>query len=160
ARSRRWLPSQWKIAASLLLGLLFGGGVWLATTPPALAGEVVEHIRHEGASWGMHQALPAGDIAKVLHAAGVEFDTTMPVVYASACAFRGRTVPHLVVQSPQGPLTVMLLAHEKVSRRTAFSEQGFSGVLLPSGAGSVAVLARGAPVPEPVAGEIVSGVRW
>jgi hypothetical protein len=156
----RWGQSQWKIAASLLLGLLVGGGVWLATTPPALAGEVVEHIRHEGASWGMHQALPAGDIAKVLRAAGVEFDTTMPVVYASACPFRGRTVSHLVVQSPQGPLTVMLLAHEKVSHRTVFAEQGYSGVLLPSGEGSVAVLARGAAVPESVAGEIVSGARW
>lgn len=160
ARPRRWAQPQWKIAASLLLGLLVGGGVWLASTPPALAGEVVEHVRHEAASWGMHDALPASDIASVLGAAGVEFDTTMPVVYASACPFHGRTVPHLVVQSSQGPLTVMLLAHEKVSRRTEFAESGYRGVLLPSGEGSVAVLARGAPVPEPVARAIVSGARW
>jgi len=157
---RRWATPQWKIAASLLFGLLVGGGVWLATTPPALAGDVVEHIRHEAASWGMHDALPASDVGKVLQAAGVEFDTAMPVVYASACPFRGRTVPHLVVQSAQGPLTVMLLAHEKVTRRTEFEENGFSGVLLPAGEGSVAVLSRGAQVPGPVAQEIVSGARW
>ena len=171
--SRR--PAPWKIAASLLLGLLVGGGAWLASstyrvvlpsgvwlpsTPPALSGEVVEHIRHEAASWGGHDALPPSDIASVLSAAGVQFDTSMPVVYASACPFRGRTVPHLVVQSSQGPLTVMLLAHEKVSRRTEFSEAGYRGVLLPSGGGSVAVLARGAPVPEAVAREILSGARW
>jgi hypothetical protein len=158
APARRW--AQWKIAASLLLSLVVGGGVWLASTPPALSGEVVEHIRHEAASWGRHDALPASDIASVLSAAGVQFDTSMPVVYASACPFRGRTVPHLVVQSSQGPLTVMLLAHEKVSGRTEFAESGYRGVLLPSGAGSVAVLARGAPVPEAVAREIVSGARW
>ena len=156
--SRR--PAPWKIAASLLLGLLVGGGAWLASTPPALSGEVVEHIRHEAASWGGHDALPPSDIASVLSAAGVQFDTSLPVVYASACPFRGRTVPHLVVQSSQGPLTVMLLAHEKVSRRTEFSEAGYRGVLLPSGGGSVAVLARGAPVPEAVAREILSGARW
>jgi hypothetical protein len=160
APARRWTQPRWKIAASLLIGLLVGGMVWFATTPPALADEVVAHIRHEAASWDQRQALPAGDVARVLSAAGVQFDTSMPVVYASACPFRGRTVPHFVVQSAQGPLTVMLLAHEKVGHRTEFAEQGFSGVLLPAGDGSVAVLARGATVDEPVAKEIVSGAHW
>lgn len=157
---RRWAPLQWKIAASLLFGVLLGGGVWLASTPPALAGEVLEHVRHEGASWGMHDAVPAGTVAEVLQAAGVEFDTSMPVVYASACPFHGRVVPHLVVQTAQGPMTVMLLSHEKVSRRAEFEQLGIHGVLLPAGEGSVAVLARGGDVPESVTRELVSGARW
>jgi len=160
APQRRWAPLPWKIAASLLLGVLVGGGVWLASTPPALAGDVIEHVRHEAASWGMHDAVPAGTVAQVLQAAGVEFDTSMPVVYASACTFHGRVVPHLVVQTAQGPLTVMLLSHEKVNRRAEFEQQGIHGVLLPAGAGSVAVLARGSEVPESVTRELVSGARW
>jgi hypothetical protein len=155
-----WVPSPWKIAASLLLGLLVAGGVWLAGAPPALAGEVVEHIRHESASWGGHEEIPPASVAQVLQAAGVEFDITLPVVYASACAFHGRVVPHLVVQTAEGPLTVMLLSHEKVSRRVEFEQQGLHGVLLPAGAGSIAVLARGTDVPEPRTRQIVSGARW
>jgi hypothetical protein len=94
-----------------------------------------------------------------LRQAGVEFDTSMPVVYAMACPFRGRRVPHLVVQSSAGPLTVMLLAHEKVAERTEFSEHGYRGVLLPAGQGAVAVLSRGGTVPESVAVKIASSVR-
>ena len=79
-------------------------------------------------------------LADVLQTAGVQFDTSMPVVYASACPFHGRRVPHLVVQTTNGPMTVMLLAHEKVASRQEFSEGGYHGVLLPAGEGSVAVL--------------------
>ena len=49
---------------------------------------------------------------------------------------------------PDGPMTVMLLAHEKVTARTEFSEGGFRGVLLPAGEGSVAVLTRNGAAPD------------
>lgn len=152
--------SRFALAASVLLGLFLAGGVWMFKTPPALAGELVEHVTHEAASWDMHTQVPAAAVADVLHAAGVEFDTSLPVVYASACPFHGERIPHLVVQTADGPLTVMLLPHEKVSRRTEFAEHGIRGVLLPAGAGSVAVLARHGAVSEPVAREIVSAARW
>ncbi len=57
-------------------------------------------------------------------------------------------------------MTVMLLPHVKVARREKFSENGLSGVLLPAGAGSVAVLARGAAVDSADADAMVSAVRW
>ena len=84
--------------------------------------------------------------------AGVQFDSPLPVVYAMACPFHGRRVAHLVVQTDHGPMTVMLLPHEKVRRRTEFSEDGLHGVLLPAGEGSVAVLSRDGAVPEAMAG--------
>ena len=88
------------------------------------------------------------------------FDTSMPVVYAMACPFHGRLVPHLVVQTASGPMTVMLLAHEKVGERQEFSEGGFQGVLLPAGEGSVAVLMRNGKVPDAAATQVLSEVRW
>jgi len=69
-------------------------------------------------------------------------------------------VPHLVVQTANGPMTVMLLAHEKVSGRQEFSEGGFAGVLLPAGEGSVAVLMQDGKVPDAAATQVLSGVRW
>jgi hypothetical protein len=42
-----------------------------------------------------------------------------------------------------GPVTVMVLVHEKVSKPTPFDEQGYRGIILPvRGHGSLAVLAK------------------
>jgi len=148
------------LAASVVLALLLAGGAWLLNPRPALAGEIADHVVHEAGSWDKQQVLSPADINAVLQQAGVRFDTSLPVVYAMACPFHGRHVPHFVVQTPEGPMTVMLLAHEKVSGRTEFSEQGLRGVLLPAGDGSVAVLTRNGAVPDAVAGEIVGAVHW
>jgi hypothetical protein len=151
---------RFALAASVLLAVLIGGGFWVFRPQSALAGEVVDHVRHEAGSWGAHEVLTPAEVADVLRKAGVNFDTSMPVVYAMACPFRGHRVPHLVVQTSSGPMTVMLLAHEKVSARQEFSSDGLEGVLLPAGEGSVAVLTRNGKVPDAIATNLVSGVRW
>jgi hypothetical protein len=152
---------RYALAASLMLGLMIAGAMWIVLPQPALAGEVVEHVLHEPGSWDGGE-VSAGDVAAVLGAAGVEFDSTLPIVYAAPCSFRGRRIAHLVVQTATGPMTVMLLPHETVARRREFSEDGMRGVLLPAGAGAVAVLARDGDgdVPAPLAEEIVRAVRW
>ena len=96
----------------------------------------------------------------MLAAAGVNFDTSYPVVYAMTCPFHGRRVPHLVVQTAAGPVTVMLLANERSATRQEFSEGDLHGVLLPAGGGTVAVLTRGGAMPDATAGELVQGVSW
>jgi hypothetical protein len=151
---------RFALAASVALAMLLGASFWLFRPQSALADEVVAHVRHESSSWSAHEALSAAELADVLTQAGVTFDTSMPVVYAMACPFHGRLVPHLVVQTANGPMTVMLLAHEKVSERREFSEGGFQGILLPAGEGSVAVLMQNGKVPDAVAAQVLSEVRW
>lgn len=151
---------RYALAASLLFGLLIAGTMWVVLPQPALAGDVIEHAVHEPGSWDGTEILPAGEVAAVLKAAGVEFDSNLPITYAAPCSFHGRRMAHLVVQTANGPLTVMLLPRETVSRRREFTENGMRGVLLPAGGGAVAVLARDGDVPSPVADEIVSAVRW
>jgi hypothetical protein len=153
-------PRRYALAASLLVALLLGGGAWLFQPRPALAEQVVEHVRHEAGSWALQRRLTPDEIAVVLARAGVQFDASMPVVYASPCPFRGHVAPHLVLQTAQGPVTVMLLSHEKIAARESFAEQGYEGVLLPAGEGSVALLTRGGAVPETTEAAILSAVRW
>ena len=57
-------------------------------------------------------------------------------------------------------MTVMLLSHEKLARRQSFAEEGYEGVLLPAGAGSVALLTRGGAVHETTEAAVLSAVRW
>jgi hypothetical protein len=108
----------------------------------------------------LQRRLTPEEIGAVLARAGVNFDTALPVVYASPCVFRGHVAPHLVVQTEHGPVTVMLLANEKLARRQSFAEQGYEGVLLPAGEGSVAVLTRGGAVPQATEAAVLSAIRW
>jgi hypothetical protein len=151
---------RYALAASVALAVLLAGGFWAFKPQSALAGEVVAHVLDESGSWNGRQLLPAAEVASVLQAAGVQLDASLPVVYAYPCPFRGRRVAHLVVQTGNGPMTVMLLAHEQVAKRTEFAESGLHGVLLPARTGSVAVLSRdGAKVPEEFVARIVSAIR-
>ena len=154
-------PVRWfALAASLVVALLVGGGAWFFRPSTALAADVVEHVRHESGSWALQRRLSPEEVAAVLARAGVSFDSSMPVVYASPCVLRGHVAPHLVVHTEQGPLTLMLLPGEKLARRQEFSEGGLEGVLLPAGEGSVAVLTQGGAVGPTTEAALLSAVRW
>ncbi len=162
AQFRRRAPParRFALAASVMFALIIGGGFWLLRPQAALAGAVAEHVRHEPGSWEQNTRLPPAEVAAMLAASGVRFDTRYPVVYAMTCPFNGRHVPHLVLQTDTGPLTVMLLANERISRRREFADGDLRGVLLPAGSGAVAVLARSGAKPEGSADEIARGVSW
>lgn len=140
--SGRWLA----IAASFIGGIGIATFLWLGGAQTTLAADVVGHMAHETSAWtptDAQVAQPALDA--VLQDAGVHL---MPglgrVSYAQSCLFRLHYVPHLVVQSAAGPVTVMVLAHEHVATEQHFDEQGYQGMLVPvPGHGSLAVILRG-----------------
>jgi len=133
---------RFALAASVVLALLIGGGAWLFRPQPALASELVEHVEHEPDSWQAHDPVSPEALAAVLAKAGVRYDPRFPVTYASPCPFRGHIVPHLIVQTDRGPLTIMLLAHVKSEAAGEFAEGEYRGIVLPAGDGSVAVIAH------------------
>ena len=158
ARNPAAMPRRYALAPSVVLAILVGGGFWFFRPPQALAGELMEHVMHEPESWQEHPRVAPPELAAMLRDVGVDFDIRMPVTYAAPCIIRGRPVPHLVVQTDQGPVTVILLPHEKVESRQEFSEGPYRGVLLPARQGGVAVIARGA-LPEALTGQVLSGLR-
>ena len=160
-RTRKTAPvRRHALAASILLGIVLAGGIWGLRSQPTLANDVVLHVLDEAGSWDQKELLPASAVAETLRTAGIHLDASLPVIYAYPCPFRGHRVAHLVVRTENGPMTVMLLVHENVSKRTQFSENGLHGVILPAHTGSVAILARqGEEVPEAFVGKVVSAVR-
>jgi hypothetical protein len=135
------------MAASFLLALVVAGGLWLSAPDSSLAADVVTHMAGEPQAWRRTDVpVPTPKLLEVLHNTGMRLGAGAGVVsYASSCEFRGHRVPHLVVQSESGPVTVMVLVHEHVSKPVHFDEQGYRGVIVPvAGHGSLAVLTRGA----------------
>jgi hypothetical protein len=155
----RW--REWALAASVLLAITALLGVWLLRPSDTLARDVVAHVQGEPDSWLATQHVSSGEIAAALRGAGIELELTSDrITYAHSCWFRGHYVPHLVVQTAQGPTTVMILRHEHVSARRSFQESGMTGIIVPAGAGSIAVLARGGGNLDAIAGQMQQDVRW
>jgi hypothetical protein len=148
APARRWRHA---LAAGLAAAALLAG-VWAVYPRDALATSLVAHMGHEPQAWVRTEATASPPlVARVLASAGVTLDPSgPPVSYAMSCFFRGRYVPHIVVQTAAGPMTVMILAREHVAARATFDEGGFRGVILPAAHGSLAVLARAGVAPAAV----------
>ncbi len=159
---RGWLA----MAASVLIVLLVSASLWLAAPHSSLAADVVAHMAGEPQAWvGTEEVSPA-ELRLVLRDAHMRLNPDAGTVsYASSCRFRGRMVPHLVVQTEMGPITVMVLVHETVAKPVAFEEQGYSGVILPvPGHGSLAVLGRGKDADlkavEEIAARVQRAIVW
>jgi hypothetical protein len=143
AVARHARPRIFAFAASIAAALVIGSVLWLSRPPESLAAEIVTHVEGEPNSWQKTEPLAADKLDAVLRKSGVNLGPGMaPVVYASSCWFRGHFVPHVVVTTKDGPVTVMILQHEKVNAAQQFNEDGFSGLLVPARTGSVAVLSR------------------
>lgn len=138
--TRSWLA----LAASVLVGVAIVGGAWLALPQRSLAAAVVAHMAGEPGAWSTQTAVAGGALQAVLKDSKLELKPSAGVVsYASSCEFRGRLVPHLVVRTPSGPVTVMVLVHEPVRKTMQFDQQGYRGTIVPvPGHGSLAVLMR------------------
>lgn len=143
--------ARWALAAAAAFAFVVAGAVWLAprwqreATPVMLAAEVLAHAKHEPASWSaalapvksvsLRNVLDRGEVALLDEARlGV-------VTYATVCPLRGHQVPHLMVQSVAGPAMVLLLPQEPLKREQRLDEEGLHGVLVPVGAGSIAIVA-------------------
>jgi Protein of unknown function (DUF3379) len=138
---------RFAIAASLALGVGLAGVLWLALPQSSLAADVVAHVQAEPESWQHPDAAVTGPaLDAVLRDSKLHLKSDAGTVsYASSCFFRNHFVPHLVVQTESGPVTVMVLTHETVGRSVQFNEQGYRGTIVPvPGHGAVAVLMRGA----------------
>jgi hypothetical protein len=105
-------------------------------------------------------------LSAVLGGSKLRLRSTAGVVsYANSCRFRGWWVPHLVMQTDTGPVTVMILVHESVPAAEQFDEQGYRGVILPvAGHGSIAVLTQSAnpdlDVVRRTAAEVLQAIVW
>lgn len=151
--------SGWALAASVAVISMLA--VWALRPNDSLAHDVITHVQFESNSWSSDEPPPATKVKETLAQAGVALDMDSDkVTYAHSCLFRAHMVPHLVVRTPQGPVTVIVLRYENVKHRMKFHEDGMSGVITPAPHGSLAVLMKGDENIDAVAQQVEQSVRW
>ena len=156
---RRSVWSGWALAASVAVASMLV--VWLLRPTDSLAHDVVTHVEYESASWSSHEQIAPADVKEALAKAGAVLDMSSDkIMYAHSCPFHGHIVPHLVVTTPSGPVTVMVLADEHIKHRTSFHEDGMSGVITPGPHGALAVIMQGNENIDSVADEVQKSVHW
>lgn len=162
AEKPSWRQARWLgIAASLVLVVGLGVGLWVAAPSSTLARDIVEHIHHEPkALVETDVSVGSDDIYRVMNRAGYRLkDGVALVTYTRTCIFRGEKVPHLVVQGQQGPITVMVLPDIAVERPLAVDEDGFVGTIVPFDAGSIAVIGEPGEDLNTMTAQLVNGIE-
>ena len=153
---RGWLA----MAASFLVAAVVAGGLWVIAPGRSLAADVVGHMSLEPQAWQLTAPVAEPALKEVLRNSHLRLAAAAGTVsYAASCTFRGHQVPHLVMQTASGPVTVMVLVHERAPKSVEFDEQGYRGVIVPvPGHGSLAVLTRGAGADMAAVERIAHGV--
>ncbi len=161
---RRWsTPAMLAMAATVVLAAFIGMRM-LGTGPQydSLADELLAHLEHEPYALRVTDE-PVSDarLASVIPANVAEMDhSTGLITYAQTCVIRGRDVPHLVIQGQHGPVTLLLLPHEKVAAPETFSGESIKGVILPVGDGSIALFGDRDEALDRIGKDVMDSVTW
>jgi len=150
------------LAATVLLSVGAFFGVQLSKISTGLPEAVIAHVEHEpNLLEGDWSVVPASQLQYVLDSGKVSLNGDIgDVRHAGLCSFRGNKVAHVVVQSSNGPVTVMLLPEEKTEGIMSFDEEGYRGVLIPVGEGSIAVIGENEKSTDEVRKNFTDKVAW
>jgi len=154
-------PRWASLVGSVLAGAVVGAWLWSGGRGNSLGKDVLSHMEDEVPAVAAGGPVPAERVSRVLEQGGIRLRPGAgEVVYAKTCRFRGRSVPHLVLQSEGGPVTVLVLREEPVDAPTSFTGGGFSGRIEPAGPGSIAVVAAAGADLERIAAQARAAVEW
>lgn len=117
----------------------------------------------EGAPYALQATdrVSSEQISKALSAAGVDLEGSIgEVTFAGPCIVRGEISGHVVVQGQTSPVTVFIIKEKLVTDRATIRAGRYSGVVVPTGTGTIAIVsAPGEPLAH-VEGLVRSAVRW
>ncbi len=149
------------IAASLIVGLSVGLVLLVSVPRTSVAREVMGHILHEPGTMATTTPLAPGELAGVLDPDGTRLRSGIgDVTFAARCLFDGHVVPHLVVRTSAGPVTVLMLRHRTIGKPIRIAEQGYNGVVLAAPRGSIAIVGQGIANPDVIAQQVFDAVDW
>ena len=143
----RLLRPQWlAMVASLLIAV--GITAWLGydrgnspDQPLDLKASVLDHINSEIDHLHENRNLQQEQIAGLLDPLGIKMEKGLGRVnYAGRCTIRRHSGIHLVIPGQQGPVTILLMPDEYVKDSLVLRSSRFSGVIVPTDYGSMAVI--------------------
>lgn len=137
---RRFLAAAASVAGLAVAGA--AGYMTLRDDPDALAG--ITFVVEEEAN-AILTAKPA-DVAQLRQVAS-SMDIGLPaqlgeIRYIGTCPYRGTIAHHVIVTTPQGKATLLLLPEKPATQRGTAWARGLRSIVMPAGRGSATVVAE------------------
>jgi hypothetical protein len=163
-RTTSWWQQTWVRAASvaLLIGASVAGfnlaqQLFSAENLPQL---VVHHIQKEPEMLNTRHVLDEMELMTVLSPQGFDLVEIPGTITAAApCWIRKGRGMHLVLRGESGPVTVLLMPGEYAQQQAVVSAS-LSGMLIPTGWGSMAVVSHAGEDIQPLVHSLQQDVRW
>lgn len=156
-------PVWFAMAASVLFAIaMVVRMLSVGVTYDSLGEEILAHLDHEPYALRV-TSTPVSDrklqkvvptsVAEMHHGAGL-------ITYAQACVIDGKRVPHLVIQGENGPVTILLMPEQGVAAAETLEGENIQGVILPVGAGSIAIIGTREESLERIEKSVLDSVTW
>ncbi len=135
-------PVRWyAIAASMLVAVGLGLILWTNAGRDALIADVVKHADGErNVMVASDKRVSEEKLQQALAKAGAQLAAAMPVSVARVCKIRGVVTPHLIMQTRDGAVAVLLLSREHTWLPHSFETQGYQGRLIPKDGHAIAIV--------------------
>lgn len=132
------------MAASLAGVAVVGAGALVARRddPMALAG--IDFVVEEEANAILTaKAADPAELVRAVQTLGLDLPSQLGEVrYIGTCPFQGTIAHHVIVTTPQGKATLLLLPDKPIERRGVASARGLRSVIKPAGRGSAAIISE------------------
>jgi hypothetical protein len=161
---RPWWRSRrvYALAASMLLMLgLATLGYQSYHEQQRLSREFVALVN--GAPHALAATRPVSDneITAALEPTGLDLEGNIGnVTFAGRCLVRDKLSGHIVVKGETAPVTVFLMTDRLVDRRTTIRTANYSGIVLPQGSGSIAIVSAPGETLDSVEARVRSALRF
>ena len=140
-RARR--PYGLSAAAAVLLILIPVAIMLLRPWSSSLEQDVIAHITDEREHLAERHAVPSNKVLAVFETIGIPNKPLLNNVhYAGVCPIRRQPGGHLIMAGAQGPVTMLFMPHEAIGQQRLIDADGFRGIIVPHGAGSVAIVGQ------------------
>jgi len=143
AANRKW--PHWSIAAGVILALSAALTLPMMRGDTSLARAALAHVEEEPDTLRARQQVSTQSIAEALATIGARLVGDIgDVTYLGTCVLPGGEGEHLVVSSPHGRYSLILMPRQAQSRNSA--EQGLhAAIAKPAARGSYAIVASATP---------------
>ncbi len=156
-------PVWFAMAASVLFAVIMGARMLgVGVSYDSLGEEIIAHLDHEPYALRV-TSTPVSDnkLRKVVPANIAEMDHSAGLItYAQSCKINGKQVPHLVIQGETGPVTILLMPDQAVSAAETLEGENIHGVIVPVGAGSIAIIGPREEPLDRVEKSVLESVTW
>ena len=156
---RSWLA----VAATVAIAAAVGFRMLGPDLPTeSLGDQIIAHVNHDPnalrvtrtpVSDELLNAVVSNDVAKMDHSPSL-------ITFAESCYINGKNVPHLVIQGEFGPVTILLMPEEQVTEASSISGDTLTGVILPVGNGSIAIIGNSGERLDEIQKRVVDSVTW